>query len=62
MVRRRSLAPHLAVVVALALLGAAAVPPPARAAAAPATYRNPVSRAFADTFADPAVVRAEDGW
>jgi arabinan endo-1,5-alpha-L-arabinosidase len=62
MVRRRSLAPRLAVVAALALLGAAAVPPPSRAAAAPATYRNPVSSAFADTFADPAVVRAEDGW
>lgn len=27
----------------------------------PAAYRNPVSRGFADTFADPAVVRGEDG-
>jgi arabinan endo-1,5-alpha-L-arabinosidase len=61
MVRRRSLAPRLAVV-ALALLGAATVTPPSPAAAAPATYRNPVSRAFADTFADPAVIRAKDGW
>jgi hypothetical protein len=26
------------------------------------TYRNPMSGAFADTFADPAVVRAKDGW
>jgi arabinan endo-1,5-alpha-L-arabinosidase len=26
------------------------------------TYRNPVSRAFADTFADPAVVRGKDGY
>ncbi len=26
-----------------------------------AAYRNPVSRGFADTFADPAVVRGEDG-
>ena len=25
-------------------------------------YQNPVSRAFADTFADPAVVRGRDGW
>jgi arabinan endo-1,5-alpha-L-arabinosidase len=62
MVRRRRLAPQLAVVVALALLGAATVSSPSRAAAAPATYRNPVSSAFADTFADPAVVRAKDGW
>ncbi|MCF6525911.1 family 43 glycosylhydrolase [Streptomyces sp. JJ36] len=27
----------------------------------PGRYRNPVSRGFADTFADPAVVRGEDG-
>jgi hypothetical protein len=26
------------------------------------TYRNPVSKTFADTFADPAVVRGKDGW
>jgi hypothetical protein len=26
------------------------------------TYVNPVSKAFADTFADPAVVRGKDGW
>jgi len=25
-------------------------------------YRNPVSRTFADTFADPAVIRGKDGW
>ncbi len=35
------------------------------AAAAPAggtSYVNPVSRSFADTFADPAVIRGKDGW
>ena len=26
------------------------------------TYRNPVSAAFADTFADPSLVRGKDGW
>lgn len=26
------------------------------------TYRNPVSRGFADTFADPAVIRGQDGY
>ena len=35
---------------------------PTAAGAAAATYTNPVSRGFADTFADPAVIRAEDGW
>ncbi|MGW0064660.1 family 43 glycosylhydrolase [Streptosporangium sandarakinum] len=38
-----------------------------RDAAAPArtprgTYTNPVSRDFADTFADPSVIRGDDGW
>ncbi|WP_210771678.1 family 43 glycosylhydrolase, partial [Streptomyces albidus (ex Kaewkla and Franco 2022)] len=28
----------------------------------PGTYVNPVSRGFADTFADPAVIRGEDGY
>ncbi|GII00576.1 hypothetical protein Pta02_25840 [Planobispora takensis] len=28
----------------------------------PRTYTNPVSRSFSDTFADPAIVRGEDGW
>ncbi|GIH76454.1 family 43 glycosylhydrolase [Planobispora longispora] len=28
----------------------------------PGTYSNPVSRTFADTYADPAIVRGEDGW
>ncbi|MBG0824152.1 family 43 glycosylhydrolase [Planomonospora sp. ID91781] len=28
----------------------------------PGTYTNPVSGSFSDTFADPAIVRGEDGW
>jgi arabinan endo-1,5-alpha-L-arabinosidase len=62
MMRRRGVGLRLAALLALAVLGAVTVPPPSPAAAVPATYRNPVSRAFADTFADPAVIRAEDGW
>ncbi|MEU4642851.1 family 43 glycosylhydrolase [Micromonospora sp. NPDC023814] len=49
----------LAAVIGLALAGTASAP----AAAAPDTrYRNPVSAGFADTFADPVVVRGEDGF
>ncbi|GAA1437079.1 hypothetical protein GCM10009616_38150 [Microlunatus lacustris] len=46
---------------ALTGLGLVAAP---GAAAGPATdtYRNPVSRSFADTFADPSVIEAKDGW
>jgi hypothetical protein len=55
--RRRSLAAVL--LLALGLAGPA-LAPPARAAR-PATYANPVSRGFADTFADPSVIRARDG-
>ncbi len=57
--------PGLVLVAALAaLLGTVSVP---AAMAAPAgtqegTYVNPVSREFADTYADPAVVRGRDGW
>jgi arabinan endo-1,5-alpha-L-arabinosidase len=37
--------------------------PQARAqAAGPGSYTNPVSRDFADTFADPAVIKAKDGY
>ncbi|HEX2051991.1 MAG TPA: family 43 glycosylhydrolase [Actinomycetota bacterium] len=41
-----------------------AAPPVPTAGAAPdgATYVNPVSRDFADTFADPAVIRGKDGY
>lgn len=35
---------------------AAAPPPPA------ATYSNPITEPFADTYADPAVIRGKDGW
>jgi arabinan endo-1,5-alpha-L-arabinosidase len=56
---RRGLARQPGVLLALALLAAMAG---SSAAAAATTYRNPVSRAFADTFADPAVIHAKDGW
>jgi len=74
-VQRRTLARSLP---ALALVaGAVAASPGASAAttsapAAPAgasstvlqgtVYRNPVSRSFADTYADPSVIRGKDGW
>ncbi len=32
------------------------------AGAQPAEYRNPISKTFADTFADPAIIRAKDGY
>lgn len=35
---------------------------PAAAAGRSRTYNNPVSASFADTFADPAVIQAKDGW
>jgi beta-xylosidase len=51
---------------ALAALGTAALltvsGPAAVARTDPATYRNPVSASFADTFADPSVIQAKDGW
>jgi arabinan endo-1,5-alpha-L-arabinosidase len=66
MVQRRTVARALP---ALALLvsGVAAVPAASAATAAPSVltgtvYRNPVSRSFADTYADPDVVRGKDGW
>ncbi|GGM34464.1 family 43 glycosylhydrolase [Promicromonospora citrea] len=40
---------------------AAAAPPPPPAPA-PGTYTNPVTEPFADTYADPAVIRGKDGW
>lgn len=42
---------------AVAAAAVAPTPPPA-----PATITNPVSSPFADTFADPAVLRGKDGW
>src|SRR3954454_5160356 len=55
------------VVLALALVGApAASAAPARSTStstpSSTVYRNPVSRSFADTYADPDVVRGKDGW
>ncbi|MGC4887945.1 family 43 glycosylhydrolase [Micromonospora sp. DT227] len=46
----------LAAVLTLTLAGATPAP-----AAGPDRYRNPVSAGFADTFADPVVVRGDDG-
>ena len=60
---RRPPADRLAVAVlllALCLAGVALTP--GAAGAGPGTYTNPVSREFADTFADPAVIKAKDGW
>jgi arabinan endo-1,5-alpha-L-arabinosidase len=45
----------------LAILLAGALVSPAQAAPQE-RYRNPISRSFADTFADPAVIQAKDGW
>lgn len=56
-------------VLALAGLSPAALTPAAVAGdrggghgGGPATYTNPVSAGFADTYADPAVIRGQDGW
>ena len=45
----------------LVALGAAGLGAPVASAAPPTTYENPVSRSFADTFADPAILKAKDG-
>ncbi|MDF2739895.1 MAG: family 43 glycosylhydrolase, partial [Actinomycetia bacterium] len=60
---RRPLAGRLAaalLLLAVCLAGVALTP--GAAEAGPGTYTNPVSRDFADTFADPAVIKAKDGW
>jgi arabinan endo-1,5-alpha-L-arabinosidase len=60
---RRPLADRLAaalLLLAVCLAGVALAP--GAAEAGPGTYTNPVSRDFADTFADPAVIKAKDGW
>jgi hypothetical protein len=49
----------LAAALALCLLLAA---PDGRAQEAGGTYKNPVSKEFADTFADPAVIKGKDGY
>src|SRR5215211_151664 len=52
-----------ALLLACCLAGLAlAAPAAAQAQPVPGTYTNPVSRDFADTFADPAVIRAKDGY
>jgi arabinan endo-1,5-alpha-L-arabinosidase len=54
---------RLAAVLLLALgLAGVALAPAAAAQGASSTYSNPVSRDFADTFADPAVIKAKDGY
>jgi arabinan endo-1,5-alpha-L-arabinosidase len=57
---RRWLAPAAVLLLALGLSGLAV--PAAAEAPTPRTFSNPVSRGFADTFADPAVIRAKDGY
>ena len=48
--------------VAAAVVVASALYPLAHAGAShPATYTNPVSSGFADTFADPSLIRGRDG-
>jgi arabinan endo-1,5-alpha-L-arabinosidase len=58
----RPLAVRLAAALALALCLAGLGLAPGAEAAGPRTYTNPVSRDFADTFADPAVIKAKDGY
>jgi hypothetical protein len=53
---------RLVAVLLLALCLAGVALAPAAAQPTPATYTNPVSRDFADTFADPAVIKAKDGY
>ncbi|GIJ49307.1 hypothetical protein Val02_61930 [Virgisporangium aliadipatigenens] len=50
-----------ALLVAAVLGATGVVPASAPVQARPATYRNPVSAPAADTFADPAVIRGNDG-
>jgi arabinan endo-1,5-alpha-L-arabinosidase len=52
--------PAAVLLLTLCLLGLTLAP--AAEASGPATYTNPVSRDFADTFADPAVIKAKDGY
>src|SRR4051812_33823802 len=72
-VPRAALAASLALATSLALAGPALSEPdrsttePDRSTtesdgSASTTYTNPVSASFADTFADPSVIRGKDGW
>ena len=56
--RLRGVALIASALTALSLVGA----PQAAAGPSTATYTNPVSRSFADTFADPSIIEAKDGW
>ena len=61
--RHRAMTGRLAATLLLAFcLAGLALAPPAAAQSDPGTYTNPVSRDFADTFADPAVIKAKDGY
>ena len=64
MTRRPLRRSSLAVLCVLAgVFGVLATPASAAPGTAPAAgYQNPVSDTFADTYADPAVVRGRDGW
>ena len=57
--RRNNVVAALAASLALTL---ACAPGTASAAPLPTEYVNPVSRSFADTFADPSLLRAKDGF
>ena len=59
--RFRALTTVLATCLGL-VLATLALPAQASGAADRTTYVNPVSKDFADTFADPSVVRGKDGW
>jgi arabinan endo-1,5-alpha-L-arabinosidase len=48
--------------VLLALTAAATGPATSSTTVLPAAFSNPVSKPFADTFADPSLFRAKDGW
>src|SRR3954447_12529610 len=56
------LGPLTALVLLLAGPGPAAGAAPAIATVERTPYSNPVSKTFADTFADPSLIRAKDGW
>ena len=58
----RPRADRLAAVLLLALCLTGVALTPRAAEAGPGTYTNPVSRDFADTFADPSVIKAKDGY
>lgn len=57
-----AVATALTVALAVAAAPAAARPPGPGGPATGTAYRNPVSAPFADTFADPALIRGKDGW